>query len=503
MKMFLSLLGSFAMTVAADTPIVLPPVKADSSLPKLMVVFIPGGNVPNSNYIDTATAVQKASSTKVELWFVIPAVAGRLCITQCTSVQSCAGLQKDISQALDAAVAHGWVRNTNKSGIFLAGHSLGGVCANTLMQVDSSVYGGLVTMASYVDETGPFSLLNYPVPVMHLGAELDGLTRPGKLSLWWRQFLELQSKSVDALIDKPVIILPGQNHSDFCPGFEVPTDLIGEVVQETASTNIGGIVAAFLSIQTHRSSPLSDDVNVIKTRLSFTTDLLTPYITAEDLTSKRYPTASRLRDNPAPQGTSDLCATLQHTVANVSALDDKRLTVENGWYDSSKGLEDCHTNFTVALDGSVSVFTCSHTDYFTVGSCAAAKQLCCKFESTEQVAIALKVAPPAQTTCMELNKHVVSLAQSMALPSTLARFQKRGRGWCLLPDQQTPDDVGPLWLLENVAYNNTAECMQVTSPVLLTTVTSTIYPGNFYCKLLAPERVLDWMMTDSLRPFSG
>ena len=76
--------------------------------------------------------------------------------------------------------------------------------------------------------------------------------RPGKISTWWHQFLKLrQQKGLEAAAtDKPVIaaalegslpnsfkcdgwiaeVLPKLNHSDFCPGFDVPGDLPAEVL---------------------------------------------------------------------------------------------------------------------------------------------------------------------------------------------------------------------------------------------------------------------------------
>jgi len=66
--------------------------------------------------------------------------------------------------------------------VFMAGHSLGGVCAATLAQHMSDVntpYNALVLMGSYVTDQ---KVETYPIPVLTLGAELDGgLGRPGNL----------------------------------------------------------------------------------------------------------------------------------------------------------------------------------------------------------------------------------------------------------------------------------------------------------------------------------
>ena len=47
-----------------------------------------------------------------------------------------------------------------------------------------------------------------------------------------------------------MVVLPGVDHSDFCPGFAVPGDLPSEVPQAAASAMIGEAIAAFLSLHT-------------------------------------------------------------------------------------------------------------------------------------------------------------------------------------------------------------------------------------------------------------
>ena len=69
--------------------------------------------------------------------------------------------------------------------IIMASHSLGGTCANQLVQgyPDEQMYhNGQIFYGSYIDEEGDFGLKNYPTPFAMIGAELDGgLARPGKV----------------------------------------------------------------------------------------------------------------------------------------------------------------------------------------------------------------------------------------------------------------------------------------------------------------------------------
>ena len=92
-------------------------------------------------------------------------------------------------------------------------------------------------------------------PVFTLGAELDGgLGRPGNL------YKSIQSSDAWAKLngginsekhvsEKPVVILAGADHSDFCPGFEVPGDIYpSEIKKDQAMSIIGNAVSAFLHL---------------------------------------------------------------------------------------------------------------------------------------------------------------------------------------------------------------------------------------------------------------
>lgn len=499
----LPLLISMAMLAAADTHIVLPPpASADSSLPVKMMVFIPGGKVPNERYVATARSIQSELQQTAALWVVIPAVTQRLCIIQCTAPSLCMPLHSTVEAALSQAVSKGWKRGDDKKDIYLAGHSLGGVCANTLMQAYKMPYAAMLVMGSYVDKTGAFSLTEYPTPVMTLNVELDGgQARPGKTSIWWKQFTALEDNlgASNALMTKPVVILPSLNHSNFCPGFDVPGDLMGELTQQQATAAIGRSAAAFLAVQIAGSAVERRYLDELKNEVDFTREFMTPYVQAEKMT------VDRSRTDTGAEGVSKICAMAQNTIASVPALQQGRLTMEDGFHVSSPNLEHCHPNYThTGSSGQLLVRTCSHTDYYVdidnTGSIAAPKEVACKLLSYDRIAQQLNVTAGPSVPCSEVNKEVVALAEKMAHPKSLQRYQAKGKKWCFLADTPTFGSVGPVWVFKDaVSYTANSTCMAVSSPVLQTSITGKIYPGNMYCKFLTPDRVLDWIMTDSLK----
>jgi len=395
---------------------------------------------------------------------------------------------------------------------WLAGHSLGGVCANTLFQAYTSgsdlPYAGLIIMGSYVDEAGDHDLVSYPKPVLTLNVELDGgLARPGKTAVWWRQHLAVQGAKGEeyALANKPVIVLPKLNHSDFCPGFDVPGDLLAEVSQAEATNEIGIVVGSFLHMHSASSSSSSSSSStsphplaVLKAKVAWTRQLLAPYLKAQDYERKVSD------EGVSDEGASPFCAEAQHIVAGLSKKDDQRLSVEDGFHVKSSNLEHCHPNWTAAA-GTLKVHSCSHTDYYAdvanTGSITAASEIACKLLSSDRVAEQMNTtAERPKVDCREINRRAVELAESIAAPSTIQRYKKSGRGWCFLDDEPVTGSIGPVWVFySELTLKSNATCMAVTSPVLKTELDGKIYPGNHYCKVLSPARVLDWMMTDSLK----
>jgi len=153
------------------------------------------------------------------------------------------------------------------------------------------------------------------------------------------------------------------------------------------------------------------------------------------------------------------------------------------------------------LDGALLHHTDYYADVANTGSITAASEVACKLLSSDRVAQQMNTtAERPKVDCREINKRAVQLAESMAAPSTLERYRKSGRGWCFLEDEPVTGSIGPVWVfVSKLTLESNATCMAVASPVLKTELDGKIYPGNHYCKVLSPARVLDWMMTDSLK----
>lgn len=184
-------------------------------------------------------------------------------------------------------------------------------------------------------------MADYAVPVFSLGAELDGgLGRPGYLhksvissDTWAASNGGINS--AEHVAKKPVVILPGLDHSDFCPGFQVPGDIYpSDVSKDEAMLAIGGAVSAFLNVQSYVS--MSDSIKKLQSGQSFTRDdLLQPLVTAYTQTGEKDENPTR-----APW-----CEIAQKKLAGISPEDEDRLDMISVYAAKAKPFEDTRVSY--------------------------------------------------------------------------------------------------------------------------------------------------------------
>jgi hypothetical protein len=76
----------------------------------------------------------------------------------------------------------------------------------------------------------------------------------------------------------------------------------------------------------------------------------------------------------------------------------------------------------------------------------------------------------------------------------------------LKDDFTATGNIGPLWVKESMRIKDDKEnnCLEVASLVEgPTKLHSLLFPGVHYCKLISPARIVDFIMTDSLKETSG
>jgi len=467
---------------ANNDDIVLPPVQTDASLPERLLVFIPGAEVPTDNYKLTGQAIQEAA-TGLRLHVVIPSVFAELCIGYCPSESACGSLVSRVA----AAVAKSTFSGTNpQEDTFVAGHSLGATCANFMVTYQQFQYAGLMEFGGYVDMNGTSSLPNYGVPLLHMAGELDGgAARPGKLAYFYGQsktWGETHGETA-RLTSKAVHVLPGLDHSDFCPGFFVTAvkDLHSEVTQDVAMATIGRGASAFLHLNAPTDSATqSAAMSTMEQMQEFTATMLDPILEGFELEQGPW------------------CEVAQHAIAGLSSADAGLLKVTTDVVPNSE-FEHGRTHYTLEADGTLSVSVTSAAEAAT--SHQAARSVNCKMVDATRVAEQLGVTTDTTVTCEDVNKQAVAKALQLVSDKSRTRYEQEGRGWCYEPDGIVVGNIGPLFCSGTITLTETSDCWEVTSLSLVATTSSLIFPGNHYCKLLSPAMAMEWIMTDSLKPY--
>ena len=501
------------ITVPSNDDVVLPPVGPPGAAAQKLLVLVPGANVATSYYKATAMAIQNQTRGIIDLWVVVPIVPLKTCIALCPSSSACLPLHERVQATIAKASAQGY--NGSVAGdVIMGGHSLGGVCAGNLAQGYSGTpqsYSSLVLLGSYVQG---FDVARFPMPVLTLGGELDGgLARPGVTakSLASSDAAATKHEATWQLKNVPVVVLPGADHSSFCPGFRVPGDVWPADVDFAAGSQLtGDAVGSFLTLQMGDAAPAAAATSsrqLLTKMLEWTRQLLKPLQAAMALEGQPIPGAT-----PPVIGAAPWCATAQKVVAG---LDDAELAV-TAQLVATDNFEHSRVHY-ATVDGTVELNVTGDAVYYGSGvtdvanSCIApAKQIGCKLASGARVAVLLnKTAPVPARTCADVNAEAVQeaerlLATTEAGQQTLARHTARGRPLCLGADHSTIGNIGPLFVHGSMTYSDNKTCLEAASLALgPVPLDSSLFPGVQYCYLLSPARVIDYYMIDSLKNTSG
>merc|ERR1712151_483597 len=372
-SLFASALFGSVFAGADNSNLVIPPLDSKAALPEKMLVLIPGANVATSYYSDTAAAIQAA--TDLKLWVVVPEIADKLCISVCPSSGTCFHLGGDVDKVIGMAKDQGYAGPSEGEGVFMSGHSL--------------------------------------------GAELDGgLGRPGYL---YKSIVSSDSwaaanggiNSSAHVTQKPVVILEGADHSDFCPGFQVPGDIFpSEITKDHAMSIIGDQVSAFLNVQAGVSK--ADSIKRLQAGQSYTRDdLMKPLTSAMEFTGEKGPK----EDRKAPW-----CEIAQKKISGIKSEDDlDRIDMISIYKTEDHPFEDTRIAYTPVENSHVQFNVSGHDNYYGTFPPASmcitpASELGCKMASADRVAEQLGLSSDQYDntkTCADVNQYAIEVAEQI------------------------------------------------------------------------------------------
>jgi len=239
-------------------------------------------------------------------------------------------------------------------------------------------------------------------------------------------------------------------------------------------------------------------MSTMKSHLAFTKEMVDGYLMAWDLEKGEGVARDDNKFEP-------WCDTAQNKIAGLSATDAAKFKpqpcklITAGLHE----FEHQHTKCNVT-DGTLecSCFSAIEPPASSIDhSQFASKSVDCKMVDATLVGQQLNVTTNASVSCADINREAYEVAKRLVPAKSLKRFEEKGRGICFEPDTSVLFNIGPLWVNSEVKLVETKECLQVASSGLNSPITSMIFPGNHYCKLLSPSLAMDWIMTDSHKPF--
>lgn len=209
-----------------------------------------------------------------------------------------------------------------------------------------------------------------------------------------------------------------------------------------------------------------------------------------------------------------LCTLAQKTLAGVRPEDFNKLKVDScrSFPPSSSSFDEfslSHADYKLLPDGRLETTCTSRVeraldttvfDFLSPGGFAG-KSVDCKMVGVTRVSQELKVWTNSSLECADMNRIAVESAQKMLPVKSARRYEQKGRGVCLLPDWTVPLNAGAVWGKSQVKIRESQRCLEVTSSAMSASTKSWMHPGEHYCKLYPISAALDWMMTDSHKPF--
>lgn len=547
-----ALFGALAFAVggafATDPLVLFPPADSAGKSNLRLMVFVPGGKVDHTYYINTVEAIQNEMFERyaTRLYAVIPSCLGNLCIPVPPTHATISHAVETGKKAL-LENEPGVTTAVPNRDVFIAGHSLGATAARFFVdsqKKDEEKYAGALLTGTQL-----MAQLRTPkVPQFLMAGDLDGVsvlnvaeaffgfrdkveaatkdgTQNEMVDAWKRALLETGNTTAGS-----AFVVPGLDHSDFCHGFHAPGDLPSELPYAEALKRIGSGSAAFLASVIYKDATAAAEmeymVRAVNTlRNTFYPDskaVINPFVEKLFAVEKEY--CSHVQKMLALRA-------LKEVGSDIDTFDklEQVMSVEVDTIHSGVMLMHHHPHYSAPGDDGKKLHL-KVVQRNTAGSSYGQKQsyateIACKMISADRIIDVLGIQTtktPSVQTCSEVNEDAFrELALPAASAAARARMEKFGGVMNYVADKPTPSNIGPYWVFfESLAEKDefvdskddkrkrglppsakSFNELNVTSPILYSPITSKVYPGNHYCKYQSPMKALEFVMVGALKNF--
>jgi hypothetical protein len=514
----LLLLTSAILSVAISAEVFLKPTSTSGQ--DICLIFIQGAQISPEQYVPVTKEIQSALSPEFNVWVGIP----EFILDMSNPLQ--------IASKIDGARSTLQSQGMKASKCYIMAHSLGGVMSQIYassynQDIEAVILTGSFILRKYrVLNSNGLHSITFPVPILTIGGELDGLARISRTAeSYW-----VQQKNLDASLNStahfPVVCLRGVNHMRFSSGtppFLVKNrDLKSEVEELEAHQAIADAVRSFIV-------GLKKPVEFVKMRLlqtrfkDYTKELLTPFVEAmllegsyhfkppcyaSNLVNPVSPTC--LKGSPWVQKAQELLGGLKNITYDINDNFHRVYSVTP--IHLPKVDNECLTEGCTLKATTVSEAIYDTLDDFDTGfTPLGASEIKAKLVSRQQIyqhaniPSALFNETDSGNNCRLINEASYAWALKATGVDALARFQKHGESYTF-GDDLGPYNAGPLWIWTYLNFtekqdSNNNYVTEVRAPYMATPVDYFVSSaaGFHYCKLLSPVRALEWIYNDGLR----
>ncbi|GFN76819.1 hypothetical protein PoB_000332500 [Plakobranchus ocellatus] len=468
------LTGSLAVTSEIIQPI-------RRSGDEVALIFIPGAKIQGEAYRKTAVAIQQA--TNMTVW---AALTGNYTL----HIPNPLDMKSAVEGAIDGLKKAG-MTSTNYVGI---GHSLGGVFLSSY--AENSPLKAVILMGSYINRGT--KLRDYAKPLLTLSGELDGQTRITRIAVDYEQLQQDAKQNKTALYRKPVVNIKGSCHAQFASGpmphEVVVNDLKPDITEKQAHAEIGRYVSHFLTVT---FSTIQSEVTEAKMQLDYdfkeSGTRFQPLLNVKalDMAGSICPWAQRVQGYLAGKLIS------RTTINNI-------ILGEPKFAESKPSLARVGNrlviNTTTEIKYEWNIFDVSLNK-------ESPREISVKMKSREAIEKALDSNPEAEVlmlnknssipTCRSMNEQALNLALKNSTITAQERYKNRGRPLTFKDD--IVYHTGIQWLTAALALDEDDKGLSVQSVALYVPMSSAVFPGMHYCKVLSPYRAMEWINVDSLR----
>jgi len=344
----------------------------------------------------------------------------------------------------------------------------------------------------YIDNSTNTTLTDLQIPALILAGELDIINRLTVMCDFYKKFLTLLTEhpaDSDAIVaTKSVIVVPGVIHGHFANG-TLKGDLIPDISVETAHQYIATYVSAFLDVNilNPSSTPYKLSLAQLRKSIADSDDILEGFI-------------SELNEEIK----GSWCSSSQFIIGVLLTEDEFKVTnipqLSNGL-----SFDFARPNF-IHYGNKMNITIPFRNKYSK--SQVSTSEMACKTKSQEAIIKELNSTSARGPAgfCSTINDIAIYYAKNKVSKSALMRYQARGAILKTVNDTQKSNGV--TWLAASITYKEEKSepngiganrVISVSSPSLATKLKEFLEPkGVYYCKLLPPSSIIEWILLDSL-----